>query len=134
MKNETVPCEKCGEALRTDTVTDGTKMFLRNNNEINVCWRCAHVLNHGWVEDFDAVWLEREEEEMEACSSLIPVIDLRNPPNFLGDVVLDDWGNETTRGIFHVFCSEHDCFFDCRLGECLQCWREKEEANPKRVR
>jgi len=60
---------------------------------------------------------------------LIPIITKENIKN-LNTNIKDDFGNETTKGIFHIFCKKHNIYFDCRIG-CLLCYKECDKAIEK---
>ena len=44
----------------------------------------------------------------------------------LNTIIKDDFGNEITKGIFHIFCNNHNVYFDCRVG-CLLCYEESQK-------
>ena len=55
---ETVPCERCGKPLSTDSLKDGMIMIMLDGSELNFCHRCTAIENGFSGSDFDMVWGE----------------------------------------------------------------------------
>jgi hypothetical protein len=61
---------------------------------------------------------------MEVEMVLMPILS-KEIAKTLGTPIKTDWGDEDTRGIFHVPCAIHNVWYDCRVG-CLICYKDND--------